>query len=180
MIKADRAIPWIGSLTIVGVLWVSIPWLSLPSFLILATPASMVESLWDSLPDGARSNSLHDILGIGANVVASLALAALFFVLSRAVERRPDRARRVLPWSAAVLMVLSAMWYAVTWEDGNQYQGPGFVYLNVALSAGAVFSLAAIAICWRAWRGPALPMFFLWWEFVWVLGCAFPWFGESF
>lgn len=180
MIKADRAVTWIGGVTVVGILWLSILWLSVPSFLILATPARMVESLWYSLPDGARSKALYDLLGTSASVMASLALAALYFMLSSRVERRPDQARRVLPWSAALVMVLSASWYAVTWDDGKQYQGPAFVYVNLALSAGAVLSMAAIAICWRSWRSPALPMFFLWWEFAWVLGCAFPWFGETF
>ncbi len=96
------------------------------------------------------------------------------------VQRQPDRARRILPWSAAVLIMLSATWYFVNWSDGTQYQGPGFVYLNLALSAGAVLAMVTIAICWKSWRSPALPMLFLWWEFVWVFGCAFPWFGESF
>lgn len=139
-----------------------------------------MESLWYSLPEGERSKPLYYILVTSANAVVALAPAALFFVLCRKVQRNPDRARRILPWSAAVLIALSASWYVIGWEDGRQYQRPGFVYLNLALSAGAVFAMGAIAICWRSWRTPALPMLFLWSEFVWGLGCAFPWLGETF
>ncbi|HEY7767231.1 hypothetical protein [Longimicrobium sp.] len=179
MRRVERALPWVGSITIIGVVCASILWLSVPSFLLLAAPTILVDTLWYSLPDGARSKPLYNFL-TGASLVAALLPAALFFKLARGVERRPDRARRILPWSAAVLIVLSITWYVVGWDYGQQYQGPVFLYLNIALGVGAVFAMGALAICWRSWRSPALPMLFLWFEFAWVLGCAFPWLGETF
>lgn len=112
--------------------------------------------------------------------LGALVPGALYLVLARRVARRPERARRGLLASAVVLAALSAWWYMVSWEYGLRYQGTGFIYLNLALGAAAVISLGVIAVCWRSRPTPALPMLFLWIEFVWALGCAFPWLGETF
>ena len=176
----QRAYPWIGAVGIIAVLCASILWLSVPSFLLLAFPGHLAESFWYSLPDGTRTEPLYHVLVTIAHVVAALVPAALYIVLCRRVRRHPDRARRILPWSAGALMVLSASWYVAGWNFGMQYQGSFFVSLNLMVSGAFVVALAAVGVCWRSWRGPSLPVLFLWLEFAWVFACAFPWLGETF
>lgn len=180
MLNAQRAIPWIGGAAVAAVQAMSVIWLSVPSVLLLATPGHLAESSWYSLPDNVRSQALYYILTTIATVVGLFVPAALFFLLSKKVARHPDRARRYLAASAVGLLALSAWWYMASWSHGLQYQGSGFIYLNLALSGSALLSMVAVAVCWRLWRTPALPMLFLWLEFAWVLGCAFPWLGETF
>ena len=180
VINSERSIPWIGGVGTAAVQAISVVWLSVPSVLLLAIPTYLAESSWYSLPEDARSRALYDVLVTVATLFGAVIPALLFFVLSRKVARAPERARRYLVGSAIALMVLSAWWYTASWSDGLQYQGSVFIYVNLALSGALLFSIAAVAVCWRSWRTPALPMLFLWLEFAWVLGCAFPWLGETF
>lgn len=178
-LATPAAIRWLGSAALLGIVAASVLWLSVPSFLFVAMPAAVAESGWYSLPEGRSEALYHALVGV-TTLAGGLLPAVLFFLLARRVERDSDRARRILPWSAAVLAVLSACWYIMGWGYGMRYQGAVFLWLNLALSAGIVFALAALAACWRTWRGPALPMLFLWFEFAWVFACAFPWLGETF
>jgi hypothetical protein len=181
MLNTQRAIPWIGGAGGAAVLVASIIWLSVPSVLLLGFPVHFAEAQWFSLlPDGVGSFVVTDILTAVTAVVCTLVPVGLFFVLSRKVERSPSRAWRYLVASALGLVALSALWYAANWNAGLHYQGTSFVYLNLATSAAALLSMVALAVCWRWWRAPTIPMLFLWLEFAWVLGCAFPWFGETF
>jgi drug/metabolite transporter (DMT)-like permease len=129
---------------------------------------------------GRAIQGLHSILTTFAMILGALVPGALYWVLARKAARRPERAKRVLLASAAVLAALSAWWYAVSWDYGLRYQGIGFIYLNLALGAAAVIGMGVIAVCWRSRPSPVLPMLFLWIEFVWALGCAFPWLGDPF
>jgi hypothetical protein len=181
MLTSQRAIPWIGAAGVAAVLVVSITWLSVPSVLLLGWPVHLAEAQWFSvLSENASAFVVTNILTAITAVICTLIPVGLFFVLSRKVERSPNRAWRYLVASAVVLVALSAWWYTATWSDGLSYQGSTFVYVNLALSVVALLSMAALAVWWRSRRTPALPMLFLWLEFVWVLGCAFPWLGETF
>jgi hypothetical protein len=174
MLTAQRAISWIGAAGVAAVLYVSLLWLSVPSFLLLGMPVHLGAARFGGSP------ALYDPFIVVATVVCMLIPAAVFFLLSRKVERSPGRAWRYLVPSVIGLVALSAWWYTATWSAGLSHQGSTFVYANLALSAVALVSMGALAVWWRSRRTPALPMLFLWLEFAWVLGCAFPWLGETF
>jgi hypothetical protein len=174
MPNAQRAISWIGAAGVAAVLYFSLIWLSVPVFLLLGVPVHPGAARFEESP------ALYDVFIVVATVVCTLIPAAAFFLLSRKVARSPDRAWRYLVPSAIGLLALSAWWYTATWSDGLWHQGSTFVYVNVSFSAAALLTMVALAMWWRPRRDPALPMLFLWLEFAWMLGCAFPWLGETF
>lgn len=174
-----RTLPWLGAVTVVVVMVASAFWLSVPSFVLLTLPIHSVERLWYALPEGAASRALYEVLTWTAGIVAALAPAALFFVLARRVGRRPEGAWRWLVGSAVLIALLSAWWHASGWSSGVRYQGMDGIFTNLAYGAVMLLVMAWLAIRGRTRPSPALPILFLLAEFVWVLGFAFPWLGET-
>jgi hypothetical protein len=82
-------------------------------------------------------------------------------------------------WLLAVLSVLSALYFAVSWHYAVLYQGR-----NAALwLLGAnVVALLLLWWCWRSARASASFMvnaLFHWFLFAWLFLLAFPWLGEA-
>jgi len=121
------------------------------------------------------------ILTVGAAALSSPKLALLVPVLGfflwnpglwRGAEEIPKRTSRLL----AVATALSALWFALGWAYGVEYQGR--FYTHVAGWVNLIW-LAALWTRMLLARKPSFGanLFLHWFLFAWLAWYAFPWLG---
>jgi hypothetical protein len=79
----------------------------------------------------------------------------------------------------AIAIVLSVVYFVVSWTWGLQYQGPQYAHVVCAVNvAWVAFLLLAFARSWKVPRSFGFNLFLHWMLFAWLAWYAFPYLGE--
>jgi hypothetical protein len=152
------------------------------AFLLTAIVAHATGVFGDGSPTLNSPWSL--LLTIPAFLGVPILLAALFFgglfyfACRRVVSDRPRLPKRT-PLILALATIACAVYFAISWSAGTEYQGKPFLYGCAFINTIAVlglFSMWAINR-WTAVPYSAIAYYFA--LFVWLGTYAFPYFGEG-
>lgn len=170
----------VAALVLALVAWTTpfLPPFPLPGWFIGGSVIGPFEHWWYSLPDGSRSIALYNVgTSIGAVVYPAVVLFAFWFWCTPLRRGESAFPRRTLALALGAIL-LSTVYFVLSWSNGLEYQGLNILVTYIAIS---VATLGALWVGWSvarrhsSWWGSLAAH---WGLFFWICVFAFPWIGE--